>query len=329
MYRKHCRRTGTGWLAAAILLVVGAFVLSLFLGKYPLSLGDLLAGEEQARRVFFTLRLPRTCMALAGGFGLGAAGQVYQMVFRNPLAAPDVVGVSSGASAGAASAILFLSAAPAMVTLGAFVGGLLAVLLALGLSALAPGRGHSSIVLAGVAVHSLAQTVLMVLKLTADPEKELASIEYWIMGSLNAVTLSKLKVPLLVCGAGLVVLFVLYRQIQLLSVEEAEARMLGVMVGRMRLLVLLAATLAVTAVVSVTGLISFVGLLAPHTARLLLPGNGRDSLWLGGFAGSILLCGADMLARSVVSAELPVSIFTSLLGAPFLIYLMMRKEGRG
>lgn len=323
-YRRYKR---TGWLAAAILLVIGAFILSLFLGKYPLRLADLLAGDTQAGKVFFTLRLPRTILAVAGGFGLGAAGWVYQMVFRNPLAAPDVVGVSSGASAGAAAAILFLSAAPALVTAGAFLGGLLAVLLALGLSALAPGKGHGTIVLAGVAVHSLAQTVLMFLKLAADPEKELASIEYWIMGSLNAVTLTKIGVPLLVCAAGLVVLFLLYRQIQILSVEEGEARLLGVSVGRMRLLVLLAATLVVTAVVSVTGLISFVGLLAPHTARLLIRENGKTALWLGGLVGSILLCGADMLARSVAAAELPVSIFTSLLGAPFLIYLMMRRGG--
>ena len=220
-----------------------------------------------------------------------------------------------------------LSAAPGMVAAGAFVGGLLAVLLALGLSALASGRGHASIALAGVAVHALAQTVLMVLKLTADPEKELASIEYWIMGSLNAVTLSKILIPLLFCGVGLAVLFLLYRQILLLSVEEEEARLLGVSVGRMRLLILFCATLAVTAVVSVTGLISFIGLLAPHTAQLLCRERGLPALWLSGLLGGVLLCGADMLARSIASAELPVSIFTSLLGAPFLIYLMMRKEG--
>jgi iron complex transport system permease protein len=214
-----------------------------------------------------------------------------------------------------------------MVAAGAFVGGLLAVLLALGLSALASGRGHASIALAGVAVHALAQTVLMVLKLTADPEKELASIEYWIMGSLNAVTLSKILIPLLLCGVGLAVLFLLYRQILLLSVEEEEARLLGVSVGRMRLLILFCATLAVTAVVSVTGLISFIGLLAPHTARLLCRESGLPALWLSGLLGGVLLSGADMLARSIASAELPVSIFTSLLGAPFLIYLMMRKEG--
>ena len=113
--------------------MLAEFCLSLFIGKYPIKLADLQAGDVQAWNVFFTLRLPRTCMAAAGGFGLGAAGEVYQMVFRNPLAAPDVVGVSSGASAGAAAAILFLSAAPGMVAAGAFVGGLLAVLLALGL----------------------------------------------------------------------------------------------------------------------------------------------------------------------------------------------------
>lgn len=319
-------KTG-GWLATAILLLLAEFCLSLFIGKYPIKLADLQAGDVQAWNVFFTLRLPRTCMAAAGGFGLGAAGEVYQMVFCNPLAAPDVVGVSSGASAGAAAAILFLSAAPGMVAAGAFVGGLLAVLLALGLSVLASRRGHASIALAGVAVHALAQTVLMVLKLTADPEKELASIEYWIMGSLNAVTLSKILIPLLFCGVGVAVLFLLYRQILLLSVEEEEARLLGVSVGRMRLLILFCATLAVTAVVSVTGLISFIGLLAPHTARLLCRERGLPALWLSGLLGGVLLCGADMLARSIASAELPVSIFTSLLGAPFLIYLMMRKEG--
>ena len=320
-------KTGS-WLAAAALLLLVEFLLSLFIGKYPLRFSAMRAGDIQALRVFFTLRLPRACMAVTGGFGLGMAGQVYQIVFHNPLAAPDVVGVSSGASAGAAAAILFLSAAPVMVAAGAFAGGLLAVLLALGLSALAPGRGHTSIVLAGVAVHSLAQTVLMVLKLTADPEKELASIEYWIMGSLNGVTLSKIRLPVCICGAGLVVIVLLYRQIVMLAVEEEEARLLGVAVGRVRLLVLTAATLAVTAVVSVTGLISFVGLLAPHTARLLSRENGLPTLVLSGLFGAVLLCGADMLARGVAAAELPVSIFTSLLGAPFLIWLVMKGENR-
>ena len=176
----------------AMTFLVIAFVSALTTGKYPISLADLCAGEPMAVRTFTILRLPRALMGLVGGFGLGVAGFVYQTVFRNPLASPDIIGVSSGASAGAAFAILFISAASPSTTVFAFVGGLLAVCLSLGLTALSPVKEHSSIVLAGIAVHALAQTFLMVLKLMADPEKQLASIEYWIMGSLAGVTASKI-----------------------------------------------------------------------------------------------------------------------------------------
>ena len=310
-----------------VLLIV-EFVCSLCLGKYPLTAEKLLSGDARAVRVFWTLRLPRTCMAVLGGFGLGAAGMVYQTVFRNPLASPDIIGVSSGASAGAAFAILFISAAAVPVTISAFAGGLLAVVLALCLASLAPKSGKASVVLAGITVQALAQTLLMILKLTADPEKELASIEYWIMGSLSGVTMSKLPASAVICIAGTVLLFVLYRQILILSVEEEEARMLGVLVGKMRLLVLLLATLTVASVISVTGLIAFIGLLAPHIARMVLKTNNSAVFCLSGIVGGLLLCAADMLARSVSPGELPVSVFTSLLGAPFLIYLMLRREER-
>lgn len=315
-------------LAGAVMVLIVEFVISLCIGKYPLTAEKLLSGDAQAVRVFLTLRLPRTCMAVMGGFGLGAAGMVYQTVFRNPLASPDIIGVSSGASAGAAFSILFVSAAAVPVTLFAFAGGLLAVLLALALASLAPRSGRASVVLAGITVQSLAQTLLMVLKLSADPEKELASIEYWIMGSLSGVTMSKLPASAVICIAGTAVLFLFYRQILILSVEEEEARMLGVSVGRMRLLVLLLATLTVAAVISVTGLIAFIGLLAPHAARMIRKTNNSAVFCLSGIVGGILLCMADILARSVSSAELPVSVFTSLLGAPFLIWLMLRREER-
>ena len=161
--------------AGAVLLTVLAAA-SLFVGKYPLSVEKLLAGDELQRRVFWTLRCSRTIVGVVGGFALGAAGFVYQTVFRNPLASPDIIGVSSGASAGAAAGILFLSGAAA-VTASAFAGALLAVVLALTLSGLDQRGRNSTIVLAGIAVHSLAQTALMCLKLTADPERQLASIE--------------------------------------------------------------------------------------------------------------------------------------------------------
>ena len=296
---------------------------SLFVGKYPLSVEKLLAADPLQWRVFLTLRVSRTLVGILGGIALGIAGFVYQTVFRNPLASPDIIGVSSGASAGAAAGILFLSGATA-VTLSAFAGALLAVILSLALSGLDRSGRNATIVLAGIAVHSIAQTVLMCLKLTADPERELASIEYWIMGSLNAISAYSIGGNLILCVLCVLILVILHRQIILLSAEEGEARMLGVNVALLRVLVLVIATLAVAAVISMTGLISFVALLAPHGARLLTKNNRIGTMTLSGLIGGILLCGADVFARSAASTELPVSIFTSLLGAPFLIFLIVR-----
>ena len=216
------KRTALCLLGAA-LCVFMTFGAALALGRYPITPAALLAGDAMAVRTFTVLRLPRAVMALVGGFGLGAAGFVYQTVFRNPLASPDIIGVSSGASVGAAFAILFVSSGALSTTVCAFAGGLAAVFLSLGLAAAAPGRSKMSLVLAGIAVHALAQTLLMLLKLTADPEKELASIEYWIMGSLAAVTRSRVWFPVpvvLVCCAAI---FALHRQALLLSIEEGDA----------------------------------------------------------------------------------------------------------
>ena len=319
-------------LTLAMTFLVIAFVSALTTGKYPISLADLCAGEPMAVRTFTILRLRRALRAeLRQQRDLrlsmpDSPGLVYQTVFRNPLASPDIIGVSSGASAGAAFAILFTSAASPSTTVFAFVGGLLAVCLSLGLTALSPVKEHSSIVLAGIAVHSLAQTFLMVLKLMADPEKQLASIEYWIMGSLAGVTASKIPFPVVIILFSSAVIFLLHRHVLALSVQEDEARMLGVSVQKTRFFVLFLATLTVAAAVSVTGLISFIGLLAPHTARLLTGHNRRSSCLLSGIIGSVLLLTADVLAKSLTAVELPVSIFTSLLGAPFLIYLILSER---
>lgn len=310
--------------ATGVALLIALAVAGLFVGKYPLSLENLLAGVAVQWRVFLTLRLSRTVVGVVGGFALGVAGFVYQTVFRNPLASPEIIGVSSGASAGAAAGILLLSGSLA-VTVSSFMGALLAVILALGLSCLDHNGKNSTIVLAGIAVHALAQTVLMYLKLSADPERELAAIEYWIMGSLSGINIYSIGGNLLLCVVCVVSLFVLHRQVILLSTEEGEARMLGVNMSVLRLAVLLVATLAVASVVSLTGLISFVGLLAPHGARLLTKNNRSGTMLLSGLLGGILLCGADILTRCTAT-ELPVSIFTSLLGGPFLIWLIIRER---
>ena len=318
----HTMKTKYLCILGTVLLIIFGCA-SLFVGKYPLSLEKLLAGDPLQLRVFLTLRVSRTLVGIVGGIALGIAGFVYQTVFRNPLASPDIIGVSSGASAGAAAGILFLSGAT-VVTISAFAGALLAVILSLALSGLDRSGKNSTIVLAGIAVHAIAQTVLMCLKLTADPEKELASIEYWIMGSLNGISAYSIGGNLILCIVCMLCLLLLHRHVILLSAEEGEARMLGVNVTVLRVVILIIATLSVASVVSLTGLISFVGLLAPHVARLLTKHNRLGTMLLSGLFGGSLLCGADIFARSVAATELPVSIFTSLLGAPFLIFLILR-----
>lgn len=312
-------------------LIVGTVILtvltifSFFVGRYPLTLSGIISGDSRQWQVFVTLRASRGIVGCIGGFVLGVAGFVFQTVFRNPLASPDIIGVSSGASAGAAFGILFLSGSMA-VTASAFAGALGSVVLALMLASLTTGQDGRGIVLAGIAVHSLAQTALIFLKLLADPEKQLASIEYWIMGSLNGISLYSIGGNIALCLICLVGMFLLYRQILLLSLDDQEGRLLGVNVTQIRLIVLLIATLAASSVISMTGLISFISLLAPHGARLLFKNNRLSTMLFSGLLGGCLLTLGDIFARSIASTELPVSIFTSLLGAPFLIYLCIRRK---
>lgn len=310
--------------AIQVLLLLAVLVWSVITGQYPLTLKGLLSGDTMSIMVFKRLRLPRALMGVIGGFGLSISGFIYQLIFKNPLASPDIVGVSSGASAGAALAIVAVSASVPVISISAFIGAVTALIITLLTAYLVPGRNSYTIVLAGIAIHSVAQTILMFLKLAADPEKQLASIEYWIMGSLNGISRDSLAIPFLTTLTGFIVIALLYRQVLILSTSEEEAVSLGVNVAILRFIILMLATLIVSSIICVTGLISFIGLIAPHIARLLTKRNDIFTYITSGFTGAILLTLADILARSVSSSELPVSIFTSLLGAPLLIILLIR-----
>jgi len=310
--------------AIQVLLLLAVLVWSVITGQYPLTLKGLLSGDTMSIMVFKRLRLPRALMGVIGGFGLSISGFIYQLIFKNPLASPDIVGVSSGASAGAALAIVAVSASVPVISISAFIGAVTALIITLLTAYLVPGRNSYTIVLAGIAIHSVAQTILMFLKLAADPEKQLASIEYWIMGSLNGISRDSLAIPFLTTLAGFIIMAMLYRQVLILSTSEEEAVSLGVNVAILRFIILMLATLIVSSIICVTGLISFIGLIAPHIARLLTKRNDIFTYITSGFTGAILLTLADILARSVSSSELPVSIFTSLLGAPLLIILLIR-----
>lgn len=317
----------------SLFLLILFLLISLCVGRYPLEAREIvriLSGrgtDETARSVFFTLRLPRTVMVFIAGAGLSMAGSIYQDIFRNPLASPDLIGVTSGAGAGAAFAIVCFGQSGAAAVGSAFAGGLIAVGAAVFLAGMAGRRAASDFVLAGIAVRALADSFIMAMKYLADPERQLASIEYWTMGSFSGITSDKLMTAAPVVLIGFAGLLFFRWQIKMLSLSDDEAYMLGMSVHRVRLTVLVLTTLMVAGIVSVTGSISFVGLIAPHISRLLLKENGFSAGILSGIVGSMIMLAADCAARSVGGSEIPVSILTSLLGVPMFLWLLVRRDG--
>ena len=309
--------------------VITAAVVSVCVGKYTITTADIqaiLKGEQvqvMTRNVFTTLRLPRTVMALIAGVGLGIAGSVYQIIFKNPLASPDIIGIAGGANLGAAVAIVSVSTSGMIaIAAGAFWGGLIAVVCVMLLVKATRSRSTSTYVLAGIVINAISKAVIMALKYFADPENELAAMEYWEMGTFGNTTLSKLLSILPMFLIGLAGILLLRRQIELMSLSDNECRALGVRLRPVRAAVLALSTLMVGSIISVTGLISFAGLIAPHTARLMLRRNDSTTIIMSGLVGAFAVLTADILARVLYSAELPISILTTVIGVPILIYFL-------
>lgn len=308
-------------------------LISIFIGSYPLSFYDIIRiilgkhADSMSEKVLFTLRLPRVGVGILSGLSLGMAGAVFQLVFRNPLAAPDLVGVSSGASLGTATAIVLGAGSMIQMMTGAFIGGMAALAFVIFLVKLSRSNRSGTYILAGIVISALSNAMIMMLKYMADSEGELAAIDFWTMGSLAATTLMKLKVIAIPVLLSMIMLFAFQKEIQLLSLGEEQATYLGMRTNRMRIIILSLCTLATATVISVTGVISFVGLLAPHMAYLLTGRRSRGFLLFSGLMGGILVVVADCFARSVTGGELPTSILTTLCAVPFLVYLLWKQKG--
>lgn len=315
--------------------ILGGLVLSLCVGKYPISVReilDIIAGrpvDELSRSVFFTLRLSRTLMVALSGFGLGMAGSIYQTIFKNPLADPDIIGVVKGANLGAAVAIVAVGNQILPVAASAFAGGLIAVCAVMALVKAARIGNMFGYVLAGIVVSAVSEAFIMLLKYFADPEKELAAIEFWSMGSFGGVTLDKLRLAAPVFLVAVLGLFHLRRQITMLALDEDESRALGVRVGPVRFLILCLTTLMVAVIICITGRIAFLGLIAPHIGRLVFRRNGFPTTVFSAMVGCLVLTLADCAARTAYSVELPISVVTTVLGVPFLVYFMCRRRREG
>ena len=318
-----------------VLLLLALSLAALAIGPYPLSPVEtlrLLAARAlgfspdagPAGTVLFSIRLPRVAAALLVGAALATAGACYQTLFRNPLVSPDILGVSAGAGLGAVLGI-FLALPVALIQLMAFAGGLGAVAL-VGLVAAAVRTGERTLilVLAGVVVGALTGAATSLLKVLADPYDQLPAITFWLLGSLASVRTGDILPAAPVVLLGLVPLVLLRWRINVLSLGDEEARALGVEAGRLRLLVIAAATLMTASVVAVAGIVGWVGLVIPHIARMLVgPGFGT-MLPVAALLGAGYLLVVDTLARTIAPVEVPLGILTAVVGAPFFLVLLAR-----
>ncbi len=319
-----------------IVVWIGALMLSCCVGRYHISVADVgsilfgFAKDNMMVNVFCNIRLPRTFFVAVAGGALGLSGFLYQGMFQNPLVSPDVLGVSSGCSVGAVSTILFFGGNAVALQFLSFGGGLLVVVCSAVLAKIMGGRKLYSLVLAGVILGAFCNAVIMLLKYTADPERQLAVIEYWLMGSFHTVTWAEVKVTAGIILPVCVLLFFLRWQLKVLTLGSEEAMSLGVSVRFVRMGGIFGATVLTAAVVSVAGVISWVGLIVPHMVRLLFGERYEENFVQSFFCGSIFMLLADMLARSISASEIPVSILTSFLGAAFLLLFLFltRRERR-
>ncbi len=322
-----------------ILLIVIPFitgVICLGFGRYSISVTDTIevlinaikgSGSEDMRySVIFNVRLPRILLAMLVGSGLACAGAAFQGLFTNAMATPDTLGVASGASFGAVLAMMF-DANLIIIQLMALVFGLLACYITYNISKL---KGKSSIVmivLGGMVVSSLFQAFVSLAKYLADPQDKLPSITYWLMGSMASASYKTLLLggPFIIIG--IVLIYVLRWRLNILSLNEDEARSMGINLKTMRLLIIMAASLITSACVSMCGQVGWVGLLIPHIGRMMMGSNNKLVIPFSISLGAIFMLVIDTFARSATSAEIPLSILTAIIGAPFFISLLRKTGG--
>ncbi|SMC99823.1 FecCD family ABC transporter permease [Sporomusa malonica] len=324
-----------------IVLFIGALAVALGVGRYaiyPVDIASILltaiglngllpAVTPETYLIFTNIRLPRIIMSFIIGGGISIAGAVFQGVFRNPLAAPDILGVKFGAAFGAALAIIFFTQIPFGVYSFAFAFGLTAVLSAYLLALRSQDPSASVLVIAGIVVSSLFQAALSVLIYLADPYDQLSQITFWLMGSFHTASWLKVNTILPIITVSSLLIYLFSWRLNVMTLTDEEALSLGIPVVRWRMLYILLSTLIAAASTATVGAILWVSLIVPHIARYLIGTEHRQLIPVTGFLGGIFVLLMDTLARSLLVAEIPISIVTSVFGAPFLGYLIQCRKG--
>ena len=325
-------------------LVILGFVLvalclaSFCIGRYGVPLSQLLkifanlifdipkTWTDNMETVVFNIRLPRILLGCLVGGCLSAAGASYQGVFQNPMAAPDILGASSGAAFGAALAIFF-GGSVSMITALAFTFSLLTVCLVYLIGQRARGARVLNLILAGIMISSLFSAATSYIKLVADPNNILPQITYWLMGSLAGARMQEVLFAVIPMAAGLIPLFLLRWRINLLTLGDDEAKTMGINASLLRFVIIICATLITAASVSVSGVIGWVGLVIPHLSRRFVGNNYKFLMPASILFGAAFMLVVDNVSRNLLATEIPIGILTAFVGAPFFIYLMMRRKG--
>ncbi len=316
----------------ALLALAAAVIAALSQGPLPVGPAELvraaLGGGTAEAETALGLRAPRVAAALVAGAGLAGAGAAFQSLFRNPLVAPDLLGVSSGAAVGAVVAILAGLSALAVQGL-AFAGGLAAAAVALGCASAARGSDpRLSLVLCGLVTGALASAALALLVVLAEPYTQLPAVTYWLLGSFSRATGAEAALAAAPLALGTGVLLWLGFRMDVLSLGDEQARALGLPGPALRLLAILAATLMTSAAVSISGVVGWIGLLAPHAARLLVGDRAGLLLPASLATGALFALAVDRLSTAFGAAELPVSLLAAGLGAPAFLLLFVLSAQR-
>lgn len=326
-----------------LLILIVLFFVSLFIGRYSnidiaksakIFLHQVFGMFEQTwsdldASIILKLRLPRILASILVGASLSLAGAAYQVLFGNPMASPDTLGVSSGASVGACLGIL-LGWSSILVETSAFMIGCVTVLLSY-IIAMSISKGKNTtifLILTGMVISSFLSSFISIIKYVADPEDQLPAITYWLMGSFASVDMSDVKIQFVVLLLGAVPLLLLSWRINLLSLNSFEARAMGVNVNLLRAITIICATLLTGSSVAISGGIGWVGLVIPHIMRILVGNDCQRLFPTSLLAGSIYLIIMDDLARTISPSEIPIGVLTSLIGAPvfFIILISNRRN---
>ncbi len=321
-----------GGLAAATLFIA---IASLCLGQYPLSLNEVFhelthsaSASAVAGQIVWSVRLPRVAMALLAGGSLGLCGATLQGVFHNPLVDPHIIGVTSGSAFGGTLAILLGFDIISMMGCTFFFG--LAALMLVYLIARLQGRENTlALILSGIILSGFFAALVSLMQYLADTEETLPNIVFWLLGSFATANWHKVLSMALPVAVAAVILLKLRWRINLLALEDKDARGLGVSVVKLRRGVLVCCAVLVAAQVAVSGSIAWVGLVIPHLARLLVGADHRRLLPTAFWLGGAFMVVVDDLARTLTQAEIPIGIITALLGAPLFTLLLIQSQRRG